>query len=53
MYVTFQDFLKVYGERSIPTFRNQVEEEKIYNEDQVKASREREKNSKSGLRRKQ
>lgn len=29
IYVTFQDFLKVYEEGSIPTFRNQVEE-KIY-----------------------
>lgn len=28
IYVTFKDFLKGYGERSIPTFRNQVEKEK-------------------------
>lgn len=28
IYVTFKDFLKGYGERSIPTFRNQGEKEK-------------------------
>lgn len=43
IHVTFKDFLKGSGERSIPTFRNQVEKEKLYKEGQVKATGECEK----------